>query len=82
VIPSLRALARLIASLGFCLAAAAPAADEFEIGGPLAGLKTPRLQTKHGPGPEVELSPGAAEHWRGYYMKYLPMRSFSTGKAS
>jgi len=26
--------------------------------------------------PEMELYPGAEEHWRGYYLKYIPQRSF------
>jgi hypothetical protein len=51
-------------------------AEPYETGGPLAGLILPVSKQNTGPGPEVELYPGAAEHWRGYYMKYLPMRSF------
>ena len=56
------------------LTATAPAAEEYEIGGPLAGVKLPALEgTDRG---EVRLYPGAAEHWRAYWMKYLPCRSF------
>ena len=54
--------------------AAGADADAYLPGGPLAGLKLP--PAKHGPGPEVELYPGAVEHYRAYMMKYLPTRSF------
>lgn len=47
---------------------------EFEIGGPLAGMKLPASQ--RGIAPEVELYPGAVEHYRTQFMKYLPVRSF------
>jgi hypothetical protein len=53
-----------------------PVAGEYEIGGPAAGLKLPVSPQNTGPGPEVELFPGSVEHWRGYMMKYAPMRSF------
>jgi len=56
--------------------AADPAHGEYEIGGPAAGLKLPVSPQNTGPGPEVELFPGSVEHWRGYMMKYAPMRSF------
>ena len=53
-----------------------PDDGEYEIGGPAAGLKLPVSPQNTGPGPEVELFPGSVEHWRGYFMKYVPMRSF------
>ncbi len=71
---------------------------EYEIGGPLAGLKLPPFPTQHGeppghPGclrgeaggfthspegqpPELELYPGSVEHFRAYWFKYCPVRSF------
>jgi hypothetical protein len=42
----------------------------------LAGLKLPVSKQNTGPGPEVELYPGSVEHFRAYFMKYLPVRSF------
>ncbi len=71
---------------------AGAAAAEYEIGGPLAGVKLPPFPTQHGerpgyPGwfdpqgsndglpPEVELYPGAVEHFRAYWFKYCPVRS-------
>ncbi|MFP4056690.1 MAG: hypothetical protein ACLF0G_07465 [Candidatus Brocadiia bacterium] len=72
-------------------------AAEYEIGGPLAGVKLPLLPTQHGeppgypgciPGadegrfepqgqaPQLELYPGSLEHWRTYWFKYCPVRSF------
>lgn len=94
----------------FALAVSAwGATEEYEIGGPLAGLKLPLFRGQHGeepgyPGcipelmaggaevrdfgniyrewgsqgqaPEVELYPGAEEHWRAYWFKYCPVRSF------
>lgn len=86
-----------------------PDSREFEIGGPLAGLKLPLFRTQHGekpgyPGcipelmekarvvedmgnrykewgpqgqsPELELYEGAVEHYRAYWFKYCPVRSF------
>jgi hypothetical protein len=81
-------------------------AEEYEVGGPLAGVKLPLYRTKLGepaghPGavpelaakakqenpdstdfsveaglhPEVELYPGAVEHWRAYWQHYMPIRS-------
>jgi hypothetical protein len=87
---SLATLLLLLAPLGGIRAAPA---DEYEIGGPLAGLKLPLFPTQHGeppghpgclPGrfateelqPEVELYPGAVEHYRNYWFKYCPVRSF------
>ena len=91
------------------LAAVAAAGEEYEIGGPLAGVKLPAYTTQHGgpagyPGslpektavaeevkdaqltyrtwgpqgqaPELELYPGAVEHYRAYMFKYMPIRSF------
>ena len=49
---------------------------EYEVGGPLAGLTLPVSTQSTGPGPELELYPGSVEHFRSYFMKYLPVRSF------
>ncbi len=82
---------------------------DYEIGGPLAGVKLPLFQGQFGekpgfPGcvpeliaqgkevtdmgntyrewdsqgqaPQYELYPGALEHWRAYWFKYCPVRSF------
>ena len=82
--------------------------EQYEIGGPLAGIVLPRFKGQHGeepghPGcipelmaqaaevrdmgnvyqewgpqglvPELELYPGAEEHWRAYWFKYCPVRS-------
>jgi hypothetical protein len=78
-IPAMRVFPRLLAvalAAAFLLQNSSRAAVEYLTGGPLAGLKLPVSPQNTGPGPEVELYPGAAEHWRGYMMKYLPMRSF------
>jgi len=48
----------------------------FLPGGPLAGYALAKSPQNTGDGPEVELFPGSVEHWRGYMMKYVPMRSF------
>lgn len=61
---------------GLCGAGALRGAEEFEVGGPLAGLKLPDSSQNTGPGPEVELYPGSVEHFRAYFMKYLKVRSF------
>lgn len=96
---------------GFLLFPLAPSgsAQDYEIGGPLAGMKLPLFQGQHGekpgfPGcvpeligqgktvtdmgstyrewdsqgqaPEMELYPGSVEHWRAYWFKYCPVRSF------
>jgi len=53
---------------------AAQTNDELEIGGPLAGLKLPPF--RQGDWGEIELYPGAVEHYRAYMLKYLPIRSF------
>jgi len=83
------------------LPGASPAAEpwEYEIGGPLAGVKLPPFPTQHGeppgqpgvllePGedgppdrpienqPELWLYDGAVEHYRTYWHKYCPVRSF------
>jgi|GEM_PF-6629062 len=49
---------------------------KFLPGGPLAGYDLPVSPQNTGDGPEVQLFPGSVEHWRGYMMKYVPMRSF------
>ena len=49
---------------------------KFLPGGPMAGYVLPKSPQNTGDGPEVELFPGSVEHWRGYMMKYVPMRSF------
>ncbi|MEI6494221.1 MAG: hypothetical protein WCO94_16875, partial [Verrucomicrobiota bacterium] len=49
---------------------------KFLPGGPLAGYELPVSPQNTGEGPEVELFPGSIEHWRGYMMKYMPLRSF------
>jgi hypothetical protein len=76
----LRAFAPIVAFTSLVLALAArgasPAPGDFEVGGPLAGLKLPASTQNTGPGPEVELYPGSVEHFRAYFMKYLPVRSF------
>jgi hypothetical protein len=59
---------------------------EWEVGGPLAGMKLPAYKTYHGepaghPGgstwdpPQVELYPGSVENWRAYHFKWMPTRS-------
>ena len=45
-------------------------------GGPLAGYDLPVSAQNTGNGPEVQMFPGSVEHWYGYMMKYVPMRSF------
>ncbi|MEI6421956.1 MAG: heparinase II/III family protein, partial [Lentisphaerota bacterium] len=57
---------------------------EYEIGGPLAGVKLPPYQTYHGEPPgspgnslsnyQLQLYPGSVENWRAYMFKYLPVR--------
>jgi hypothetical protein len=59
--------------------------ENYEIGGPLAGVKLPLYPTYHGeapgkPGnsrgkPQYQLYPGSVENWRAYYFKYCPVRS-------
>ena len=53
-----------------------PVPKDHLAGGPLAGIPLPVSPQNTGDGPEVELFPGSVEHWRGYMMKYVPMRSF------
>lgn len=61
----------ILASLGL----PAGAQDEaYETGGPLAGVKLP--PSKRGGWGEAELYPGSVEHFRAYFFKYLPIRSF------
>ncbi|MEI8312027.1 MAG: hypothetical protein WCH98_14855, partial [Verrucomicrobiota bacterium] len=70
---------RVVALSGLLLSSLNLQADgppKYEVGGPAAGLVLPVSPQNTGPGPEVELSPGSVEHWRGYMMKYVPMRSF------
>jgi hypothetical protein len=49
-------------------------AGEYEVGGPLAGVKLQPFD--RGVTPEVMLYPGSVEHYRTQYMKYVPTRSF------
>ena len=62
-----------VLALSALVSSAAHAADYLP-GGPLAGRVLPKSPT--GPAPEVELFPGSVEHWRAYWMKYTPSRSF------
>jgi len=48
-------------------------ADEYAVGGPLAGLKLPPLAW--GSEGELELHPGSVEQWRGEFFRYVPVRS-------
>lgn len=99
---TLRGLVVVLAAWG--LAAGVPAAaDDYEIGGPLQGVKLPLFTTQHGekpgyPGvipelqvkdakgnttftaeglpPERQLYEGSVEHFRAYWFKYCPVKSF------
>jgi hypothetical protein len=65
----------LAAAAAFGISAAAWAQQPvYLIGGPLAGEELPRFA--RGKADEVELYPGAVEHYRAYFTKYLPVRSF------
>lgn len=79
----------LLARTLLAVAPALPAtALEYEIGGPLAGVKLPPMPTQHGeptgyPGgaqegqaPELLLYPGSVERFVAYWTKYCPVRSF------
>ena len=84
-LPSRAALALSALALSAGLAAAQPAV-EYEIGGPLAGVKLPPMPTQYGeppgyPGnakegqpPELLLYPGAVERYVAYMTKYCPVR--------
>ncbi len=73
-----------IIGLWVCFLTAVTHAQEYGIGGPLAGVNLPVAAAPPGipPGyayegyhPEWELYPGSVEHWRAYWMKYTPTRS-------
>ena len=82
-------LGRAIAALAcvFVMTGSFPASGavteegEYLPGGPLAGLKLPP-DPREGvvevsvPWREVRLYPDSVEHWRGYWLKYTPVRSF------
>ena len=61
------------AALGLCVASFAQQ-PKYLVGGPLAGEELPRFS--RGKADEVELYPGSVEHYRAYFTKYLPVRSF------
>lgn len=48
-------------------------ADEYEVGGPLAGVMLP--PHPDGDKDDRELYPGGVEHYRAYMTKYMPIRS-------
>ena len=77
--------ASAMAAMGLlALAGLAQSQPEYEIGGPLAGIKLPPYPTYHGEPPgspgnsatqyQLQLYPGSVENWRGYYFKYLRQR--------
>ena len=71
-------------ALSGVLLCTAKAAEQFQVGGPLAGVELPPFPTHHGeppgrPGhsegfPELELYPGSVEHFRTVSLKNLPTR--------
>jgi hypothetical protein len=80
-----------VSSVCFADGTGAGGDKNYEIGGPLEGIKLPLYKTQHGeppgypgvlPGketegvyPEFELFPGSPERFHSYMHKYVPMRS-------
>lgn len=78
----------LATGLALALPVSVAVGTEYEIGGPLAGVKLDPMPTQHGeppgyPGgakegqsPELLLYPGSVERFVAYWTKYCPVRSF------
>src|ERR1041385_6624698 len=62
-----------------CFQATAAPPDQYEIGGPLAGVKIQADEPSgYGAGYQYgrDLYPGSVEHYRHYWHKYMPTRPF------
>src|ERR1043165_4819875 len=68
-----------VLSMGMQCFGASAAVEQYEVGGPLAGVKIQADEpTSYGAGYQYgrDLYPGSVEHYRHYWHKYMPTRPF------